>query len=38
MAKVRTSRRAWIDQGLCALADGGPDGVRIETLAHARWA
>lgn len=34
MAKVRTPRRAWIDAGLCALADGGPDGVRIETLAH----
>lgn len=34
MVKVRTPRRAWIDQGLCALADGGLDGVRIETLAH----
>lgn len=34
MAKVRTPRRAWIDHGLRALADSGPDGVRIEALAN----
>jgi AcrR family transcriptional regulator len=34
MAKARTPRRAWIDQGLLALAAGGPAAVRIETLAH----
>jgi AcrR family transcriptional regulator len=35
MAKVRTPRRAWIDQGLRMLAAGGPDAVRIEALAQA---
>ncbi len=35
MAHPRTPRRAWIDQGLRALADGGPDAVRIEPLAAA---
>lgn len=35
MAHPRTPRRAWIDQGLRALADGGPDAVRIEPLATA---
>nr|WP_245354328.1 TetR/AcrR family transcriptional regulator [Brachybacterium sacelli] len=30
---MRTPRRRWIDEGLKALADGGPDAVRIETLA-----
>ena len=33
MAKVRTPREAWIDAGLRALAAGGPDAVRVETLA-----
>jgi AcrR family transcriptional regulator len=32
-APTRTPRRSWIDQGLRALADGGPDAVRIEPLA-----
>jgi len=32
-APTRTPRRSWIDQGLQALADGGPDAVRIEPLA-----
>jgi len=34
MAKPRTPRRAWIDQGLRALAIGGPDAVRVEVLAE----
>jgi AcrR family transcriptional regulator len=34
MAKVRVPRRAWVDQGLRALAEGGPANVRIETLAR----
>lgn len=34
MAKPRTPRRAWIDQGLRALAAGGPDAVRVEALAE----
>ncbi len=33
MANVRTPRSAWIDAALQALARGGPDAVRIETLA-----
>ncbi len=33
MAKVRTPRGAWTDAALRALADGGPDAVRVETLA-----
>jgi AcrR family transcriptional regulator len=33
MAKVRTPRGAWIEAGLRALAEGGPDAVRIEALA-----
>lgn len=33
MARARTPRRAWIDEGLRALADGGPEAVRIELLA-----
>jgi AcrR family transcriptional regulator len=32
---TRTSRDAWIGQGLRALAAGGPDAVRIEPLARA---
>jgi AcrR family transcriptional regulator len=33
MAKVRTPRGAWIHAALEALAAGGPDAVRVETLA-----
>jgi AcrR family transcriptional regulator len=33
MAKVRTPRDAWVRAGLQALADGGPDAVRVEALA-----
>ena len=32
---TRTLRTSWIDEGLRALADGGPDAVRIEGLARA---
>jgi len=32
---TRTPRTKWIDEGLQALAAGGPDAVRIEPLAHA---
>jgi AcrR family transcriptional regulator len=32
---TRTPRTSWIDAGLRALADGGPDAVRIEPLAQA---
>jgi AcrR family transcriptional regulator len=35
MAITRTPRSSWIDEGLRALAAGGPDGVRIELLARA---
>jgi AcrR family transcriptional regulator len=35
MALTRTPRSSWIDEGLRALATGGPDAVRIETLARA---
>ena len=35
MALVRTPRAQWIDEGLRALAAGGPDAVRIEPLARA---
>ena len=31
----RTPRRKWIDEGLDALAAGGPDAVRVESLARA---
>jgi AcrR family transcriptional regulator len=34
-APTRTPRREWIDAGLRALAEGGPDAVRIEPLAKA---
>ena len=34
MAVVRTPRSSWIDAGLRALAGGGPEAVRIETLAQ----
>jgi AcrR family transcriptional regulator len=33
MAKVRTPRSAWVEAALQALAAGGPDAIRIETLA-----
>jgi AcrR family transcriptional regulator len=33
VAKVRTPRGAWIDAALEALAEGGPDAVRVEALA-----
>jgi AcrR family transcriptional regulator len=33
VATVRTPRGAWIDAALQALADGGPDAVRVEALA-----
>jgi AcrR family transcriptional regulator len=35
MALARTPRTKWIDEGLEALAGGGPDAVRIESLARA---
>src|SRR5205823_5502793 len=35
MAITRTARTSWIDEGLRALAAGGPGGVRIEPLAEA---
>src|SRR4051794_21846939 len=34
-APTRTPRAGWIEEGLRALAAGGPDAVRIETLAQA---
>jgi AcrR family transcriptional regulator len=35
MAVTRTPRSRWIEEGLRALGVGGPDAVRIETLAQA---
>ena len=35
MALTRTPRSSWVDEGLRALAAGGPDAVRIEPLAQA---
>ncbi|HEX4108988.1 MAG TPA: TetR/AcrR family transcriptional regulator [Solirubrobacteraceae bacterium] len=35
MAPARTPRGSWIEEGLRALAGGGPDAVRIEPLAQA---
>ncbi|MYX05283.1 TetR family transcriptional regulator [Streptomyces sp. SID8375] len=35
MAVARTPRHKWIDEGLRALAAGGPDAVQIEALAKA---
>jgi AcrR family transcriptional regulator len=35
VAATRTPRDKWIEAGLRALADGGPDAVRIEALAKA---
>jgi len=34
-APTRTTRSSWIDAALSALADGGPDAVRIDVLAQA---
>jgi AcrR family transcriptional regulator len=34
-APTRTPRSSWIEEGLHALAEGGPDAVRIELLARA---
>ena len=34
MAVTRTPRSSWIDEGLRALAVGGPEAVRIEPLAQ----
>jgi AcrR family transcriptional regulator len=31
---IRTPRNTWIEEGLAALAAGGPDAVRVETLAE----
>ena len=33
MGVTRTPRDRWIEQGLQALATGGPDAVRVEVLA-----
>jgi AcrR family transcriptional regulator len=35
MATARTPRGRWVEEGLEALATGGPDAVRIESLARA---
>ena len=35
MAPTRTARGSWIDEGLRALAAGGPEAVRVEALARA---
>ena len=35
MAPARTPRSRWIEEGLRALAAGGPDAVRVEALAKA---
>jgi AcrR family transcriptional regulator len=35
VAVTRTPRSEWIEQGLKALATGGPDAVRVEGLAQA---
>jgi AcrR family transcriptional regulator len=35
VAVTRTPRGRWVDEGLRALAAGGPDAVRIEALAQA---
>ncbi|MFP5019233.1 TetR/AcrR family transcriptional regulator [Pseudonocardia phyllosphaerae] len=34
-ATARTPRSSWIEEGLRALATGGPDAVRVEALARA---
>ena len=33
-APTRTTREAWVDAGLSALADGGSDAVRVDVLAQ----
>ncbi|MBG6091532.1 TetR/AcrR family transcriptional regulator [Actinomadura viridis] len=33
MGAARTPRDRWVEEGLQALADGGPDAVRVEALA-----
>ncbi|MFJ4012899.1 TetR/AcrR family transcriptional regulator [Streptomyces sp. NPDC090026] len=35
MAAPRTAREAWVEEGLRALASGGPGAVRVEVLAQA---
>ena len=35
MARPRTPRSRWIEEGLSALAGGGPEAVRVEALAEA---
>lgn len=35
MASVRTPRASWVEEGLRALADGGPEAIRVEPLAKA---
>ena len=35
MTATRTPRSSWVEEGLRALAAGGPDAVRIEPLARA---
>jgi AcrR family transcriptional regulator len=35
MAPARTPRSRWVEEGLRALAAGGPEAVRIESLAQA---
>lgn len=35
MAPIRTPPRRWVEEGLKALAAGGPDAVRVEPLAQA---
>lgn len=35
MPATRTPRSSWIQEGLRALADGGPEAVRVEALAQA---
>lgn len=34
MAMARTPRGSWIEEGLRALSGGGPEGVRVESLAR----
>ena len=34
MVATRTPRSAWVEEGLRALAQGGPDAVRVEALAR----
>ena len=35
MPTVRTPRERWVEEGLRALAAGGPDAIRVEPLARA---